>query len=288
MYKKIILGTAQFGMKYGISNSKGEIKLVEIFKILNFLKKKNITFLDTARSYKSSEKKIGEYFKKTKKKFNIITKFSFKNNSNIESQFKESRMLLGYTPNTILAHSYKDYINPKFHQQINILREKYLIKNVGVSLYGVSELNKILDYKKPDLIQVPINILDKRFLDPKICKKLKKKSIKVLGRSIFLQGLFFKNEKFIFKNFKNVRNKYLKLLKIAHYEKMTLSELSLNWAFHLKEFDNIVLGIDRLSHLKKNLDIVIKRISKESLEQIKKIKLNNNKIVRPYLWKIKQ
>ena len=52
MYKKIILGTAQFGMKYGISNSIGEIKLAEVFKILNFLKQKNIVSLDTARSYK--------------------------------------------------------------------------------------------------------------------------------------------------------------------------------------------------------------------------------------------
>ena len=30
-----------------------------------------------------------------------------------------------------------------------------------------------------------------------------------------------------------------------------------------------------------------KRISKESLEQIKKINLNNNNIIKPYLWKIK-
>ena len=62
MYKKIILGTAQFGMKYGISNSIGEIKLAEVFKILNFLKQKNIVSLDTARSYKSSEKKNRRIF----------------------------------------------------------------------------------------------------------------------------------------------------------------------------------------------------------------------------------
>ena len=68
---------------------------------------------------------------------------------------------------------------------------------------------------------------------------------------------------------------------------MTLAELSLNWAFHLKEIDNIILGVDSLSHLKKNLDIIKKRISKESLEQIKKINLNNNNIIKPYLWKIK-
>ena len=288
MYKKIILGTAQFGMKYGISNSSGEIKLDEVFKILNFLRKKNITSLDTARSYNSSEKKIGEYFKKTKKKFDVITKFSFKNNNSVENQFVKSFKMLGYTPNTILAHNYKDYMNPKFHRQIDILKEKYPITNIGVSLYNVFELNKILDYKKPDLVQIPINILDKRFLDPKILKKLKKKSIKILGRSIFLQGLFFKKPKFIFKNFKGVKNKFLKILKIAEHEKMSLAELSLNWAFHLKEVDNIILGIDSLSHLKKNLDIINKRISKESFEQIKKINLNNNNILRPYLWRIKQ
>ena len=287
MYKKIILGTAQFGMKYGISNLGGEIKLVEVFKILNFLKRKNITSLDTARSYKSSEKKIGEYFKKSKKKFDIITKLSFNNNKSIEHQFDESSKMLGYTPTTILAHSCKDYMNPKFHKQIDILKEKYPIINIGVSLYNVSELNKILDYKKPDLVQIPINILDKRFLEPKIYKKLKIRSIKILGRSIFLQGLLFKKKKFIFKNFKGVKNKFLKILKIAENEKMTLAELSLNWAFHLKEIDNIILGIDSLSHLKKNLDIIKKRISKESLEQIKKINLNNNNIIKPYLWKIK-
>ena len=85
-----------------------------------------------------------------------------------------------------------------------------------------------------------------------------------------------------------MKNKFLKILKIAEHEKMTLAELSLNWTFHLKEIDNIILGIDRLSHLKKNLNITKKRISKESLKQIKKINLNNNNIVRPYLWKIKQ
>ena len=80
MYKKIILGSAQFGMKYGVANTKGKIISNEIFKILYYIKRKNINFIDTARSYHSSEKEIGKYYKKTKKKFLIITKFSYKNN----------------------------------------------------------------------------------------------------------------------------------------------------------------------------------------------------------------
>tara|TARA_E500000178_G_scaffold212867_1_gene210097 strand:- start:179 stop:631 length:453 start_codon:yes stop_codon:yes gene_type:complete len=149
MSKKIILGTAQFGTNYGIANKSGKIKYNEIFKILNYLKKNKINSLDTASSYIKSEKEIGKYFKKTKKKFEITTKFTFKNKEKIQSQFKKSLDSLGYAPNTVLAHSYQDYLNPNFHKEINIIKKKYLIKNIGVSLYNVAELNKILNYKKP-------------------------------------------------------------------------------------------------------------------------------------------
>ena len=39
----------------------------------------------------------------------------------------------------ILAHNYKDYLNPNFFKEINFIK-KYPIKNIGVSLYNVAEL----------------------------------------------------------------------------------------------------------------------------------------------------
>jgi uncharacterized protein len=288
MLNKIILGTAQFGMNYGIANKKGKIKLSEIFKILNFLKKKKINILDTANSYKSSESEIGRYFFKTKNKFKIITKYSFKNSNTLSKQFKKTFSSLGYLPDTIIAHSCEDYLNPLFHKEVKIIKNKYFIKKLGVSIYNVEELNKVLDYKKPDVIQVPINIFDKRFFDKKIIKILKKRSVKIIGRSVFLQGLLFKDKEYILKNFKNIKKEYFQLLKIAKSEKVSLSQLSLIWAFNLKELDKIVIGVDSLDHLRENLDTLKKKISKKSLLQIQKINLNNNKIIIPYLWKIKQ
>ena len=287
MSLKITLGTAQFGMNYGIANNSGKIKSSEILKILDFSKKNKINFLDTANSYNSSEGEIGKYYRKTKKKFQIITKFSVKNNESIISQFTKSIQSLGYIPNSILAHSYKDFLNPNFHKDIDKIKKKYPIKNIGVSIYNVSELNKILKYKKPDIIQVPLNVLDKRFLNKKIIQMLKKKKIKVFARSIFLQGLFFKKKNFIFNNFKNIKTKYEKLLKIAQSEKVNLGELSLIWAFNLKEIDNIIIGIDSFEHLKKNLSVIKKKLSKNTYGQISKININNNKIIKPYLWKKK-
>ena len=81
----------------------------------------------------------------------------------------------------------------------------------------------------------------------------------------------------------NGKIKLIEVFKITHCEKMALAELSLNWAFHLKEVDNFIRGINNLSHLKKNLDITNKSIFKESFKPINKINLNNNSIVRTYL-----
>ncbi len=285
MSKKIVIGTAQFGMKYGISNKIGKIKSSEIFKILNYSKNNGIKYLDTANAYEKSENEIGNYLKKTKNKFNVITKYSFKNNLNLEDQFFNSIRSLGCIPNIILAHNYKDYLNPTFHKIIKKIKKKYFIKYVGVSLYNVNQLNKILKYKKPDIIQVPLNILDKSFLNKDIIKNLKRKKILIHGRSIFLQGLFFKSKKFVFKNFKNIEAKYKLLTEIANTEKMNLGELSLCWAFNLKDIDNIVVGIDSFTHLKKNINIIKKKLSKNTCSQIDKINIKNNKIIKPYLWK---
>ena len=106
----------------------------------------------------------------------------------------------------------------------------------------------MLDYKKPDVIQVPINIFDKRFFDKKIIKILKKKSVKIIGRSV-LQGLLFKDKEYIFKNFKNIK-KIFSTIKNSKKGESFISQLSLIWVFNLKALDNIVIGVDSLDHLR--------------------------------------
>ena len=56
----VILGTAQFGMNYGIANNVGKIKKNDVINILNFAYKQGIDTIDTACSYGSSEKKLGQ------------------------------------------------------------------------------------------------------------------------------------------------------------------------------------------------------------------------------------
>jgi len=71
--KKIILGTAQFGSHYGITNKIGEVKCSEVSKIIEEANNNGINFFDTAPIYGNAEKKLGKYLNKNS---NIITKIT--------------------------------------------------------------------------------------------------------------------------------------------------------------------------------------------------------------------
>lgn len=286
MHNKLILGTAQFGMRYGITNKKGKTKKSEIKKILNYISKKKITYLDTASAYQKSELEIGNYLKTNKKKFKIITKYS-QISGDIQKQFIQTKKLIGQNPDTILAHSPKDYLSKNFQKKIDLLKKNFSIKNIGVSLYNPNDLFKVIKIRIPDVIQVPINIFDKRFLDKKIITCIKENNIEMHARSIFLQGLLFLNKEKIYKKFSNISRAYEEMLKISYKEDLSLSYLSLIWAYNKKEINKVVLGVNCLRQLKLNLRYIEKKISPKSVKLIDKINLHKNKIIKPNLWNIK-
>ena len=288
MYDRLILGTAQFGMDYGITNKSGEISFNQIIKILNYLKKNKVNYLETANSYSTSERKIGKYHLKFKKKFKIITKFSIRNNLNINYQYQKSVLQLGYKPEIIFAHTGKDYLNKNFRLKLFQLKKKFKIKKIGVSIYSPSEFYKILKVEKPNIIQVPCNILDKRFLDKKILTIAKRNKIQIHARSIFLQGLLFMEKNEIIKRFKNTKKTFNKLEVICNKEKISLGELALLWISKKKEINKFIIGIDNYNQIIKNIKILRnKKIKNLSIDEVDKINIYNNKITKPYLWKKK-
>jgi len=56
----IVLGTAQFGMKYGVTNKVGQTPKDEIIKILSYIKSKEFNQIDTAPAYGDAESILGE------------------------------------------------------------------------------------------------------------------------------------------------------------------------------------------------------------------------------------
>ncbi|MDA9003693.1 aldo/keto reductase, partial [Flavobacteriales bacterium] len=76
MNSKLILGTVQFGLDYGVNNTAGKPSKENIKSILDSAYNSGIKLLDTAEAYGDSQNKLGEYHSNSTNKFNVITKFS--------------------------------------------------------------------------------------------------------------------------------------------------------------------------------------------------------------------
>ena len=157
MLDKIVLGTAQFGMRYGI-NSRRKISKNEIFKILDFSVENQINKLDTAPVYGNAEELIGEYSKINDYNFKITSKIDTKNKSIREKS--KSNEVTKYQINIEIVVKYGNNSN-----------ERFSVSNTGV--YNVSTQHsftltnekKLIKLLSDDLAEEIINGLVQRFND---------------------------------------------------------------------------------------------------------------------------
>ena len=195
---KLVLGTVQFGLNYGINNHLGKPSDSSIKSILDKAYTSGITLLDTAEAYGDAQERIGLYHNKYGIKFKIITKFgpSVKNlPSNIsERVLKDIKILNIDSLYCYMFHSFNDFNNyfNKFEKDLCRLKNNGFIQKLGVSLHTNEEFKKVLEFDNIDLIQIPYNLLDNSNKRNEVLIKAKQKGIDVHTRSAFLQGLFFK------------------------------------------------------------------------------------------------
>ena len=259
---KLAIGTAQFGMNYGIANSSGQVNKSNVKSILEYARLKGINTLDTAIVYGNSESKLG---KVGLKKWNVITKIPAKTHSYnsipdwVEKCLEESLKKLGVDNlYGVLVHNsdkmLSDY-NKKMIESLTIAKRKGLIKKVGMSVYDSANIINLIDYINIDLIQFPFNVFDQSFLRNGTIDYIKKQNIEIHIRSIFLQGLLIlegKDRPSFCKQF----NKYFTLWdEWCKSHSMDKVEGALRVAMSLMNVDKIVVGIDNLEQLKKLVSI---------------------------------
>ncbi len=281
---KLALGTVQFGMDYGISNFNGMTTQSEFEHILDFCASKNLYTLDTAKSYGESENRIGQYIKKNKDKpWDIITKI--KGDVPAKKQIENSIKKLNSIPSAVLAHDVKDYLNPSFRKDLFFLKHEYSIKKVGVSVYDSNDILKILDYDHPDLIQLPLNVLDTRILKSGIINELYSKNIEIHVRSVFLQGLFYLPMKMIKSKFSDVYKTLKKLNEISKKNDLKISELSLLFVSSLSQISKVVVGVNSLDQLQTHFLTMAKKLDEKLIDEVIDINYDNENILNPRLWK---
>ncbi len=285
--KKICLGSANFGKRYGYKNSK--IKEREFSKIFKYANSRNIKYIDTAFNYSNSQKIIG----KNSSNFKIITKIpkipnSISNPQNwIETIILKSLNDLKTKKLYAVLFHYPPYQieKQKFFQIVKYLenlRKKKIINKIGISAYNVSEIKRSFLLYKFQIIQFQANILDQKILRNSFIKILKKKGVEIHVRSIFLQGMLLSDITRIPKKFKYLRR--ILTLFDSWVKKKKISKLTacLNFILSFSMIDKIVLGTNNYLQFKQTIDAIEKSNGKLAIP--KHLKNINQNYLNPKNW----
>ena len=294
---KLGIGTAQFGLDYGISNISGKTSLKEVRSILKIATENGVDVLDTAYSYGESESIIGKCLSE-QNRFRIIIKTpSFKKSrytaadgNTIKSAFYESleRLRLSSVAGLLIHHADdalaegSEFLYDVTHE----LKSKGLVEKIGFSVYTKEQINQLLDFYDFELIQVPVNVLDQRLVKGGKLKKLKDKGIEVHARSIFLQGLLLMDPDTIHPFFNEIRLLLQKYKRFLYLNGLSFVEGAIEFIKKIPEIDHIIVGVNNLKQLKDNIQSFNRTNNNLNIDSFKEFYINEPKFINPSSWKL--
>jgi len=260
------LGTAQFGSDYGISNRVGMPSITTVERLLSLAHRSGIRVLDTAPNYGSSEWILG-CCGAGKRGFRLISKLSRLPGRSVGKRealdlTEKLRMSLENLQinrlDGLLFHHPRDALKPGGDRLFEALRkekEAGRICKIGVSVYTPEELEAILIRFEIDLVQLPLNILDQRFLTSGLIGRLNCRGIEVHVRSVFLQGILLMEPTTVPDYFRPILDR---LHAIHDYAReMGLSPLKLVLRFVLAQegIEACLVGVNRMSELREVIEV---------------------------------
>ena len=277
---RLILGSAQFGLKYGLHKTK--INNKEFQKIFKILKSNSLSYFDTATNYGDSQKKIGTFNIKKK----VITKIkipkkkpeNLKNwyNQIITKTLKDLKVKKLYG---VLFHDTSDIFENK--ELLNIILEskkKKLVSKVGISVYDKFEINKVLKIWKPDIIQMPLNIFDQRFFKKNFFMKLRQLKIETHVRSCFLNGLLL--EKSLKRGNINSKKKFRDFIGWCKLRNINQLTACLHFVKRIKYINALIVGFNN----SKQLEEILVSFKKKNILVPSNFSVNEKQIIDPRKW----
>lgn len=262
---KLALGTAQLGSAYGVANKNGQLTPVSAQSIVRLAESAGIDTIDTAVDYGDAELRLGAMGVVA---FRVITKLALPEGLErhdaarwtIETIRNSSRKLGPTRRFSVLTHRSADLLGAlgnTFWGTLQEARESGLVDEVGFSVYEPNELRVLLSRFRPDIVQLPMNVLDRRFKADGLLEWLRDCGIEVHTRSTFLQGLLAVHaveRPLYFESWRQDLGAW-----DAWCESKHVSPVHAALAFVVNEplVDRVIVGVDSAAHLSTLIDALV-------------------------------
>lgn len=253
---KLALGTAQFGLDYGVANLSGRVTNQQASAILLSAQECGLDTLDTAIAYGDSEDVLGQLGIKdwrTITKLPAIPDECYDVEKWVHEQIKQSMSRLHITQlHGVLLHrpaQLLDHVGTALYAALQGIKSKGFTKKIGISIYDPAELNVLFDAYSFDLVQAPLSILDRSLIDSGWARQLHDAGVEVHTRSAFLQGLLLmppnqRPAKYnLWAGVWNVWDRWLTR------EGLTPLQACLRYVTQLTAIDRVIVGIDTVKQL---------------------------------------
>jgi aryl-alcohol dehydrogenase-like predicted oxidoreductase len=263
---KLGLGSAQFGMDYGVTNTRGRVSANEVGRILGLAGAAGIDTIDTASLYGDAEAVLGSALI-GRPAFRLVTKTPKLDSpgpgvtfaDRVETTFDNSCRKLGVSRvHGLLFHRASDLLSaegPAAWARAESLKSAGRIARIGVSIADIDSGMHVARRYPIEIAQLPVNILDQRALKSGFADDLRSRDVELHARSPFLQGVLAAPIDSL-PAFLGAARRHLERLAAAlAVQGMSLMEGALRFVLGLSAVDRVIVGVTSAGEIERLIGI---------------------------------
>lgn len=258
---RLVLGTAQLGMPYGIANSTGQPDLNQAGDIVKIAWESGIRQFDTAEAYGQSESILGRVLQELglTSQAKIITKpdpsLDHLDRHTLQRAVERSLNHLKVPAlHCLMLHgeALLGLLDKGLKEILLAVVQSGKANYIGVSVYSPGKALQAIESDVIDFIQLPTNILDRRFEKAGVFELAQGKKKIIYIRSVFLQGLLTLQESNIPANLQFARPVISKLEHLARELGMKRQEMALCYVKMKWRHAHVVFGAETSEQVRDN------------------------------------
>jgi spore coat polysaccharide biosynthesis protein SpsF len=257
--RRIGIGTVQFGTIYGITNLRGQVDRPTVAEILRMARDAGVELLDTAALYGEAEQVLGDMAHEVPG-FSVITKTTTSAvgiEGVIERARKSHKILGGRRLQGLLVHSAPDLRSdngPELWAALLRLRDEGLFAKIGISAYASDDPLDLARRYRPDIMQVPVSVLDQRLVRSGVLRQLKAGGVEIHARSVFLQGAIFLAPADLPLGLRHVQPALSAFHRRLRDLGLTPAEAGIGYPLSIPEIDRVIVGMSSVEEARQILD----------------------------------
>jgi len=253
---KLALGTVQFGLDYGVANASGRVTPQEAAAIFRRAHICGMDTLDTAIAYGDSEAVLGQL---GIGQWKTITKLPAVPDDcqdlirwvHDQIQLSLTRLCVKQLHGVLLHRPAQllERMGPALYAALQSIKSQGMTRKIGVSVYDPIELDALFDAYALDLVQAPLNFLDRGLIESGWAGRLHDAGVEMHTRSTFLQGLLLMPANQRPAKFNRWADVWQRWDGWLEQEGLTPVQACVRYVTNQSQIDRVVVGVDTAAQL---------------------------------------